>query len=467
MLSFPLIDNAPQHALCQSAGRVKGGRVHMIEIIREEEWDGSEKRELPKDIKQIGKPDIGDRIYVENRVYEYLHSDSSQREKTVYVLLGRFENFTGKQCIFLEAAIQLEEVTFDGELPVWNDQTWAYIYKQLKKEYDNMAIVGWALDLKGQLPNLDGRIEALHQKNFGGIHQILFLMDTLEGEEAFFANRNGHLFQREGFYIYFDRKVQESTEQDVGQSWKEQEPEQPEEPVVDVQPAERRAQENPKGGSYRKQILARVEKQQPPSYASSFLLLVVVCVLGVTAYLNYQKMNAMEATLAQMNQAAVDATETEGVQDTVRLESVPGNVERQETLPGGEQNADVQTGDAADGVTDGQTVAADPAADGQTVAADAAVNGQDGVTADPAVADAAAPQETADAQTVAADATPATSEAQAYLEQGYYIVQKGDSLMGICKKIYQTTAMLDKLCEVNGIENQDAIYAGQYLTLPN
>ena len=46
-------------------------------------------------------------------------------------------------------------------------------------------------------------------------------------------------------------------------------------------------------------------------------------------------------------------------------------------------------------------------------------------------------------------------------------VQKGDSLVGICRKIYQTTAMMDKVCEANGIDDPDAIYAGQYLTLPN
>ena len=59
------------------------------------------------------------------------------------------------------------------------------------------------------------------------------------------------------------------------------------------------------------------------------------------------------------------------------------------------------------------------------------------------------------------------TEAQMYLSQGYYDVQKGDSLVGICRKIYQTTAMLDKLCEVNGIEDENAIYAGQRLILPN
>ena len=58
-------------------------------------------------------------------------------------------------------------------------------------------------------------------------------------------------------------------------------------------------------------------------------------------------------------------------------------------------------------------------------------------------------------------------ESQTYLKQGYYVVQQGDNLAAICRKIYQTTAMMDKVCEANGIDDPDAIYAGQYLTLPN
>ena len=47
--------------------------LYMIEIIREESFDSEqEKRELPKNIRQIGSPDIGDRIYIENKVHASL-----------------------------------------------------------------------------------------------------------------------------------------------------------------------------------------------------------------------------------------------------------------------------------------------------------------------------------------------------------------------------------------------------------
>ena len=73
----------------------------MIEIIREENWDDTKEKKLPKDIRQIGRPDVGERIYIEDEVYRYLHPYESSCEKLVYVLLGRFENYSGRQCTFV------------------------------------------------------------------------------------------------------------------------------------------------------------------------------------------------------------------------------------------------------------------------------------------------------------------------------------------------------------------------------
>ena len=62
--------------------------------------------------------------------------------------------------------------------------------------------------------------------------------------------------------------------------------------------------------------------------------------------------------------------------------------------------------------------------------------------------------------------TSALTEAQTSLLQGYYIVKKGDSLVGISRKIYGTAAKARKICELNGIDDMDKIYAGQKLELP-
>lgn len=489
----------------------------MIEIIREEEWEHTQEKSLPKDIRQMGRPDIGDRIYVEDQVYHFLHPYDNPDEKTAYVLLGRFENYSGRQCTFVEAAVRLDEVAFEGELPLWNDNTWAYIYKQLKREYDSMIIVGWAMDIKGQLAGMTPRIEALHQSNFGGAHQVLFLMDSLEKEEAFYGIRSGRMSRREGFYIYYDKNQQAGHRQSIPEEIPEESAVPEEENEWERQAEERAArkstaekekqseqEERPKrekwikgefgerffrenspaqSGNYRKQVIAQEERRGASSYGTTLVLLAVVCVLGIAAYTNNQKMNAMEATLAQMNGGGTMATErTESQEpDGVIVETVEGNVTKQEntseeqtaendTVTNGEESAQTNgsgavTENAATSVTGTTT------ADGNAVANGSEATTTEGTgTPNPETGTDAAgttDQTAGIGSGTATAADPAMTEAQTYLAQGYYIVQKGDTLVSICKKIYQTTAMMDKLCDTNDIEDQDAIYAGQKLILPN
>lgn len=550
----------------------------MIEIIREEDYEPTKEKVLPKDIKQIGKPDIGDRIYVEDRVYRYLHPYDVQLEKAAYVLLGRFENFTGRQCTFIEGAIRLEEINFDGELPQWNDNTWGYIYKKLKKDYDDMVIVGWAMDIKGQLPNLTGRIEKLHQNHFGGIHQVLFLMDSLEREEAFYSSRNNHLYRRDGFYIYYGKGIpaildyqeekspapQESSGEDVfvfetevpAKKQQEldleeriyfeqsslEEPEREQKSSFDSGRMERTeffgggekrkeffgGEQKLREGSYRKQLAGEEAKEKVPSFTPSLVLLAVVFVLGFAAYQNHQKMNDMQNALAQINTQTV-STEEKAAETAkeVKIEQVEGNVEKQnaaetsEQNAAGEQTANGETavskeqvavspenvGNAADAAgtdtistgtienSSGNGTAPPDSAGKETETtgaagtgagvtetggdtstgagekegtADSSGNGtENGSSETGATGNSVGDGVSAGTQTNGTDTTAVSTEAQTYLKQGYYIVQKGDSLAAICRKIYQTTAMMDEVCKANNIEDPNDIYAGQYLTLPN
>lgn len=537
----------------------------MIEIIREEEVGNTrESRGLPKDIKQMGNPDIGDRIYIEDQVYQILHPYHSVQEKRAYVLLGKFENYAGKQCVFIEATICLEEMEYDGVVPLWSDQTWAYIYKQLKREYDSMVIVGWALDIKGQLPNMTMRLEKMHQSNFGGSHQVLFLMDSLEKEEAFYGNRNGQLYRREGFYVYYEKDAvlqqrQNKRSEAIPEKesvlrecieWNGAEKEENElssqvyeedahawslgigDVGEEVHSAETIDMSNYQGetldngyrgnglnrgvyrqnnatrGSYRESLRSSQgvmngrtvdseERRLIPSYASTLLLAAVVCALGVTAHLNNEKMKSMEETLARMNltQVVEEETEYEGDAAQVSVETVAGNVSKQEVSTEttsdaassaavedgavGADTAGVQSGAVT---TDETTVdeVSDSAATAEVAVAQDSTASTDGTTAtdvstaesasaDASESEVAEVQSASVEETATAEASVVSSmtEAQTYLNQGYYIVQKGDSLVGICKRIYQTTAMMDKLCEVNEIEDENAIYAGQKLILPN
>ncbi len=398
----------------------------MTEILQEE-------RALPKNIKQIGAPDIGDRIYIENRAYQTMHPQNASTEKMVYVLLGSLEKDRERQCIFIKAAITLEEIAFDGDVPVWNDDSWAYLYRKLNHAYDDLVITGWAFDVRGQMPELTVAVEKIHRTYFGGAHQVLYLLDTLQNEDSFYSVKNGVLKKRDGYYIYYE-KGQEEPRISVSIETEEQE-------------QARTAQEKEETaagmagmtGSYRTYMKQKEQKKGGLlSYVMSAAMFFVICGLGVTAYQNHTKMHDMEAAILQMNHGQVEATETAG---QVQVENVAGNiVPEQGTEPAAQED-----------VPETEMAAADQAA--QT---------EEGSQTETVETDSAAvqePEQTESAETM--------SEAGQYLAQGYYIVQKGDSLVGICRKIYQTTAVMDKICEANGIDNPDAIYEGQYLTLPN
>ena len=264
---------------------------------------------------------------------------------------------------------------------------------------------------------------------------------------------------------------------------------QPDEPGLQPHPERKRR------GRYRKQLeeAEKTEEAKIPAY-SSLVLAVVVLTLGFTAYQNHKKMNEMENTLAQMNQVHIvtEMPETEKTADSgIVVENIAGSIEKQtETKQADEhstqteaeqlqtngtqaaeasapdETAGIQAGTELSGMTDTEeTAETSGTADAQkTMESQETESMQNREGEQKAEADT---DETNSNKENVKETAAQPDEAQTYLKQGYYVVRQGDNLAAICRKIYQTTAMMDKVCEANGIDDPDAIYAGQYLTLPN
>lgn len=65
--------------------------------------------------------------------------------------------------------------------------------------------------------------------------------------------------------------------------------------------------------------------------------------------------------------------------------------------------------------------------------------------------------------------TPDPSTIQEELQgssEDYYVVQKGDTLDLISKKLYGTTSETDAICRMNGLKDGNLIFIGQKLLLP-
>ena len=174
----------------------------MIEIV-------TDKDRILKNIKQIGTPREENKIYIENHAYTKL-KEIGYSDKKAFVLMGHTERMEGQYATFVEAVIPIRDIEFAGNVPQWNNHTWKEVFSEIKRLYEDMIIVGWAVDLKGLRPRVSPELERVHREHFGGVHQLLFLLDTLEQEEVFYIYRENKLVSKDGFYIYHRARKKEN-----------------------------------------------------------------------------------------------------------------------------------------------------------------------------------------------------------------------------------------------------------------
>ena len=62
--------------------------------------------------------------------------------------------------------------------------------------------------------------------------------------------------------------------------------------------------------------------------------------------------------------------------------------------------------------------------------------------------------------------TTAAAAREVLAGQTLYLVQPGDTLYGICLDRYGDGSRMQEICELNGLENEDTITAGENLILP-
>ena len=304
------------------------------------EMESSKDRNL-KNVKQIGTPREENKIYIENITYNKIKEDS-YREKRVFVLMGHTERMQGKYATFVEAAISVSGMEFSGNLPRWNNATWSEVFREIKRLYEDMIIVGWALDIKGMTPQMTPDLERVHREHFGGVHQLLFLLDTLEQEETFYIYKENKLVSKDGFYIYHKAR---SKERVASASVREESPKRmlPDnnsgfrkmrsQVEVDFEVPE---QETRRGGRYR-QLMQEQKKPERDNgnIGIAVAIAILVFVIGVGVYENSGDILGIEDSIETnvlQNQTSTESdgenvkeenTETSGKE--IEVEVIPGN----------------------------------------------------------------------------------------------------------------------------------------------
>ena len=322
------------------------------------EFEIDKERNL-KNLKQIGTPKEENKIYVESMVYARL-KETSFREKRVFVLMGHTERMEGKYVTFVEGIIPVREIEFQGNTPRWNNSTWSEIFREIKRLYEDMIIVGWAVDLKGMTPKVTPDFERVHREHFGGVHQLLLLMNTLEQEETFYIYKENKVVPKDGFYIYHRARRRENivVTPQVKEQRKEMIPvkvidfnkeEVSENKGIDVEVDIEQEEMLPKGRGGRYRQLMNEGKNKTftgidENFGVALAVAMLVFVIGVGIYEDRDKifgngsvetnvMQEQESTqtdaMPEGTEAGTEVTDAEGEKDVIPVDVIPGS-EQQE-----------------------------------------------------------------------------------------------------------------------------------------
>lgn len=278
----------------------------MIEIVYDKEKDTKEDVfagiTLPKNIRQIGTPTGNKRIYIEDYVMTYLTglADPNSSYARGAILVGESKKSDLGEVIFISGALAAQNLELDLEESTFDDETWGTIYKEVKTYFPDLSVVGWFLSRMGFSTEVNDMILKLHVDNFSGDDKVLYIMDSLENEDAFYMIDNNYLCRQSGYYIYYARN--EAMQNFMILSKGEKEPEKEEEDFQDeaIMKNYRRIMEERGKAS-------KLERMNQRLYALCSFLAIAVLGLGIAVFSNYQMLGKMENYLAEKGVDQINA----------------------------------------------------------------------------------------------------------------------------------------------------------------
>lgn len=274
----------------------------MIEIVYNKENQNEENifstMELPKNIRQIGISKGNRRIYIEDYVMTYLKQLANPNSSYARgaILVGECVKNEYGSVVFISGALAAQNLELDLDRTSFDGEIWSYIYQEVKHYFPELEVVGWFLSRMGFSVELNETIVQLHMDNFAGNEKVLFVMDSLEGEEAFYMMENGILQRQGGYFIYYARNEEmqnfmiESKESE--ESSCENEVEKKDEAVIK---------------NYRKIMeerarSARIERMNGRLSFVCSLLVISVLGLGVAVLSNYRMIEKIQMQIVEANQ---------------------------------------------------------------------------------------------------------------------------------------------------------------------
>ena len=406
---------------------------------------------LPKNIRQVGERDQVVKLYIEDYVNTYLKRlyPAGGQDLRVGLLLGEIRTEEGIPFLFIDGALEMEQVTREGEKVEFTEEAWKKAYQVMEQMFPHRSVQGWFLcGAPGcALSPLDYWKQ--HGQYFSGKNQLMYLNSGLEGEEAIYTASEDGFYKLRGYSIYYERN---QMMQDYMVSRKDARRVESGTRDMVIQDFRDRMEE-------RKQSVGHARSAIGLLGGTCSVLAVLVLAGGLVMFGNYRKMKDMEAVIASVMPSDV---KTGGLRSfagqdedgNLEVESVPGEV--YPTL------ADI----VIDQGTGNDVNASGNDAAGMEAGADAAGNTNAGTSASGA-------QNASETSTphggnagASADAAPAATVVQIPSDAVKSVVQEGETLYGICIERYHSMSQIPQICAWNGLADENHISVGQELYLP-
>lgn len=422
-----------------------------------EEKNIYEYNKYPKNVRQIGVPLPGQKIYLEDYVITYLKQCFVHaQEPVVVLLLGKYGEQEAKEAVFLYGAMALEEEKILEKGGI-EQETWDQVHQSIAENFPEAQVLGWACGVPMWSSNVDSQVRRLQKKEFARENRTLFLWDLSEKEEKIFLWQRSMLKEMSGYYVYFEKNPQmqnfmlDSTEpESIDGDYKD---------TVTV--SMRHVIEEKEEHKKNMQLLAYCGAVA----AGIALLFGVHTMLDSTARI--RKMEQTVDTLTeyvgkQQEDVAAMSRQAQNTEDTVKeiprqsaesVQTTDASSRRKTTEQAGEV---VQQGDENAGI-------AQSGADKQDKEEiDTKTSPENGTDQKPTGAGkSAAGTESKQSAGSRAKKTSIGSGTQSY------IVRKGDTLSQIVWRQYHDLSYEKKIKKANGLKDADAIYEGQCIVLPD
>ena len=428
---------------------------------------------LPKNIRQIGERDQIVKLYVEDYVNTYLRRlyPAGGQDLRVGLLLGSVEMNDGTPYIFIDGAMEMEDVTEQGQKVVFSELAWKKAYQSVEQLFPKRSVLGWFLCGAPGNDLSPLNYWKQHVQYFQGPNKLMYLSSGVEGDESVYITSEDGFYKLCGYSIYYERNQMMQDYMVLRKDVRRIESGSDEKVIQEFR---KRMDEHKDEVTDRHQTLGLLR-------GMCMAMSIVILAGGIVMFNNYERMQEMESVIAsaipERVESALMGKDNAAVKDKpeshVVVEEADGGVypttaavtkeTMSETQPGSQNGGEGQNGGDVQSSGNGQN-----SGGGQNgESSQNSGNGQDGGNSQESAQTqggnkGASKEEGAGSQSSSGGA----SQAAAGGTQRVHVVQDGETLYGICISEYHDVNKLKEICELNGLEDENKIVSGQKLLLP-